>query len=65
MKEIISLRTPREKHFQNEDGTFTMYAYKNNVHFHKEGKFIEKDNTIIEKNNFFIKKDSKFLNKFL
>ncbi len=58
MKEIIDLRTPKEKHFLNDDGTYTLYAY--DIHFLKNGKYIEKNNTIIEKDNCLTNQDNDF-----
>ena len=51
MQEMEKLRKPREKHFKNEDGTFTIYAYDHDIHYLKNGKYIEKDNTLLEKTN--------------
>ena len=47
MKEVIALRKPREKHFLNEDGTYTLYAYEEDVHFLKNGQYQEFDTTIV------------------
>ena len=58
MQEIVSLRKPREKHFKNEDGTFTVYAYDHDIHYLKNGKYVEKDNTLLEKTNTITNKAS-------
>ena len=48
MKEIISLRKPREKHFLNEDGTFTVQMYDHDIHYLANGEYKEIDNSLIE-----------------
>ena len=53
MKEIISLRKPREKHFLNENGTITAYMYNEDIHYFKNGRYKEIDNSLIEKENYF------------
>ncbi len=60
MKEIIDLRKPREKHFLNEDGTYTLYAYDHDVHCLKNGKYVDIDNTIIEQGDCFKNKENGF-----
>ena len=64
MNEIISLRKPREKHFLNEDGTFTLYAYDHDVHYLKNGKYVDIDNTIIEQQDCFKNKENNFSIRF-
>ena len=58
MQEIEKLRKPREKHFKNEDGTFTVYAYDHDIHYLKNGKYVEKDNTLLEKTNTITNKSN-------
>ncbi len=64
MQEIKSLRKKREKHYLNEDGTFTVYAYNNDIHYFKDGKYEEIDNTILEKDNKIENKANDFKAEF-
>ena len=64
MQEIESLRKKREKHYLNEDGTFTVYAYNNDIHYLKDGKYEEIDNTILEKDNKIENKANDFKAEF-
>lgn len=60
MKEIISLRKPREKHFLNDDGTITMYAYNHDVHYLKNGNYEDIDNTLVEREKYYQNKANSF-----
>ena len=52
MKELVSLRKPREKHFLNEDGTFTVQMYDHDIHYLENGEYKEIDNSLIELDSY-------------
>lgn len=60
MKEIISLRKEREKHYLCEDGTFKAFCYKDDIHYLDNGVYKEIDNTLIKHDNYYINKNNDF-----
>lgn len=64
MKEIISLRKPREKHFLNEDGTFTVQMYDHDIHYLENGEYKEIDNSLIELDSCYQTSSNAFIVSF-
>lgn len=60
MKEIISLRKAKEKHFLCEDGTFKAFCYKDDIHYLDNGEYKEIDNTLIKQEDYYINKSNDF-----
>lgn len=60
MKELIDLRKPREKHFLNSDGTFTVQMYDHDIHYLKNGKYEEIDNRLEETETFIYNKHNSY-----
>lgn len=58
MKEIISLRKAKEKHFLCEDGTFKAFCYKDDIHYLDNGEYKEIDNTLIKQDNKYVNKSN-------
>ncbi len=44
--ELKNLRSPREKHFLQKDGTVIAHVYSDDIHYLKDGKYEEIDNTL-------------------
>ena len=64
MKELIDLRKPREKHFLNPDGTFTVQMYDHDIHYLKNGKYEEIDNQIHESDAYYENRTNSFRIRF-
>ena len=60
MKELISFRGKREKHFLNDDGTISARIYNDDVHYLKNGKWAEIDNTLVDKGTYYQNKSNEF-----
>ena len=60
MQEIKILRKPREKHYRNNDGTFTVEMYDQNIHYLKNNEYQEINNTLILKDKYITNKDNDF-----
>ena len=58
--ELIEKRSPREKHFLQEDGTIIAEIYDDDVHYFKDGKYEEIDNTLIEEQENYVNKSNSF-----
>ena len=58
MKEIISLRKAKEKHFLCDDGTFKAFCYKDDIHYLDNGEYKEIDNTLIKQDNKYVNKSN-------
>ena len=59
-KELKNLRSKKEKHFLQEDGTIIARIYKEDIHYLKNGTYEEIDNTLIKKGNKFQNKSNSF-----
>ncbi len=44
--ELKNLRSPREKHFLQKDGTVIAHVYSDDIHYFKDGTYEEIDNTL-------------------
>ncbi len=64
LKDIKSLRKPREKHILNKDGTITAYLYDEDIFYLKDNKYEEIDNTLIDKEYYLENKNNSFLTNF-
>ena len=60
MQEIKILRKPREKYYRNNDGTFTVEMYDQNIHYLKNNEYQEINNTLILKDKYITNKDNDF-----
>ena len=64
MKEILSKRNYREKHFLKENGEIEAHVYDHDIHFLKNNKFLEIDNTLIKVKDHFENKLNSFKSIF-
>ena len=64
MKDIIDLRKRREKHFKNDDGTFSVQLYNEDIHYKYDGKYYDVDNTLVDEGNFYVNRTNSQITTF-
>lgn len=62
--EIVGKRGPREKHFLQDDGTFVVEMYDEDIHFLKNGKYEEINSQLSLKNNYYVNDSNNYKIEF-
>ena len=62
--ELIDKRKPRERHYLQEDGTFLVEYYNEDIYYKKNNKYEKIDNELLEESNEYINKNKLFKTKF-